>query len=834
MNSDHCSLNIKNISIYSLGNLIVYKLYLKERSMQLHSLTLTNIRSYIKETITFPEGSIMLSGDIGSGKSSILLAIEFSLFGAMRPDLPAEALLRKGMTQGSVELEATIDGKRIMIKRNLKKEQDMIKQTAGYIITNGVKKEGTPVELKAEVMGLLGYPEELVSKNKNYIFRFTVYTPQEDMKYILQESAEVRLDVLRKVFNIDKYKNIRENVQLYLRQMRVEIASVESKVEPLDTLVGQKQQICEELVMKRKEIDELAPQLEALRGVLGEKRKYQELLELAQKQRRELLEQKNLLEASRDEKKKYCDTLKKQDEQIILQLQQLQLPEGKKLLGLSEELRRAEIEKNHFIQRRQQAQFKVQTIQQRMTQIQQELKFFLDAISVLEEKEKMGDEIVGQIADKEEVKDKAKQIEELLEKTLELLTKNKTLMDSAKEVQLSVIGLHHCPMCYQDVSQEHKHKIVMQEQQKVGMAETLLKDLQSKKELMMGQREEFRRKMDLILDKEQQLIRIRTEVIQLREKKRTMVEKQEVLRQLAQENNFAMEQWQAIEKEWTAEQWQQKIEELQKIYTLLLQQQQLEQTLRQVQEQQRILEKESQSIEEKLGGVITQLELKQDTTEQMKQLGEEIQRITLQERERDVGMARLQTMVETFVNRKKELDEIIEALQEEKNKLLRKKEMYNWLEEYFLPLTFTIEKHIMTQIHRTFTEVFAEWFSILIDDSEVYATIDDGFSPVITQNGYEVGFANLSGGERTSVALAYRLALNKVIHEVIQEVKTKELLILDEPTDGFSSEQLDKVREILERMPLKQTIIVSHEAKIETFVQHVIRVGKEGHVSVIG
>jgi len=763
-----------------------------------------------------------------------MLAIEFALFGAMRPDLPAEALLRKGMTQGSVELEATIDEKKVVIKRNLKKEQDAIKQVAGHVIINGVKKEGTPVELKAEVMELLGYPEELVSKNKNYIFRFTVYTPQEDMKYILQESADVRLDVLRKVFNVDKYKNIRENVQLYLRQMRVEIASKESKVEPLNMLVGQEQQIKEELMMKRKEIDEMVPKLSSVRGALEEKKKYHELLELAQKQRRELLEQKNLLEASRDEKKRYSEHLKKQEEQAGERLKGLQLPEGKKLLNVVEELRRAEIEKNHFMQRRQQAQFKVQTVQQRMGEVQQELKILQEVAEVLDEKEKMIEQLVEQIADKEEVKYRTRQIEELLEKTGELLTKNKTLMDSAKEVQLQVIGLHHCPMCYQDVSEEHKQKIVMQEQQKVGMAENLLKDLQKKKELMMGQREEFRKKMELILEKEQQLVRIRTEAMHLREKKRMIGDKQEVLRQLAQENNYVMEQWQMIEKEGTLEEWQGKIEGLQKLYTLLLQQQELEKTLRQVQEQQMMIEKDRQLIEEKLAEVKKQLDLKQDTTEQMNLVREEVQKIVLQEKEIEVGMARLHAVVEAFVNRKKELEEIIEALQEEKRMLMRKKEMYTWLEDYFLPLTFTIEKHIMTQIHRLFSEVFAEWFSILIDDEEVYATIDDGFSPVITQNGYEVAFANLSGGERTSVALAYRLALNRVIHDVIADIKTKELLILDEPTDGFSSEQLDKVRDVLERMPLKQTIIVSHEAKIETFVENVIRIGKNGHVSCVG
>ena len=48
--------------------------------MILKSLHLKNIRSYVDERITFPEGSILLSGDMGSGKSSILLSVEFALF----------------------------------------------------------------------------------------------------------------------------------------------------------------------------------------------------------------------------------------------------------------------------------------------------------------------------------------------------------------------------------------------------------------------------------------------------------------------------------------------------------------------------------------------------------------------------------------------------------------------------------------------------------------------------------------------------------------------------------------------------------------------------------
>lgn len=64
----------------------------------------------------------------------------------------------------------------------------------------------------------------------------------------------------------------------------------------------------------------------------------------------------------------------------------------------------------------------------------------------------------------------------------------------------------------------------------------------------------------------------------------------------------------------------------------------------------------------------------------------------------------------------------------------------------------------------------------------------DDFEPMITVNGYDSLFNDLSGSEKSAVSLAYRLALNKIINERYQEVKTKDLLILDEPTDVFSQE----------------------------------------------
>ncbi|MCM2326154.1 MAG: AAA family ATPase, partial [Candidatus Woesearchaeota archaeon] len=188
--------------------------------MILVSLRLENIRSYINETISFPQGSVLLSGDIGSGKSTILLAIEFALFGIMRAELSGSSLLRHGCSKGNVELKFKIDDQEYIIKRTLKKTKDSVGQESGFLISNEKKFEGTPIELKAKILQILGYPEDMITSGKSLIYRFTVYTAQEQMKQILFEDKETRLNTLRKAFGIDKYKTIRENSVLLIRELK--------------------------------------------------------------------------------------------------------------------------------------------------------------------------------------------------------------------------------------------------------------------------------------------------------------------------------------------------------------------------------------------------------------------------------------------------------------------------------------------------------------------------------------------------------------------------------------------------------------------------------------
>jgi exonuclease SbcC len=61
---------------------------------------------------------------------------------------------------------------------------------------------------------------------------------------------------------------------------------------------------------------------------------------------------------------------------------------------------------------------------------------------------------------------------------------------------------------------------------------------------------------------------------------------------------------------------------------------------------------------------------------------------------------------------------------------------------------------------------------------------------------------------------------------MFSKLKTKGLLILDEPTDGFSDQQLDKMRDVLQQLNVNQLIIVSHEQKMESFVENIIKFKK--------
>jgi exonuclease SbcC len=199
--------------------------------MQIKKIKLNNIRSYEEQEIEFPEGSTLLSGDIGSGKTSVLLAIEFALFG-LQPGQRGSSLLRNGKDTGKVVLEFEVDGENILIERTLKRGKS-INQDYCSITIDGEKSEISVTELKNKILEILSYPLEF-SKKQNILYKFTVYTPQEEMKQIILQDSETRINTLRHVFGIDRYKRIIENVSILSAKLREEKRMKEGMISNLE------------------------------------------------------------------------------------------------------------------------------------------------------------------------------------------------------------------------------------------------------------------------------------------------------------------------------------------------------------------------------------------------------------------------------------------------------------------------------------------------------------------------------------------------------------------------------------------------------------------------
>ena len=734
-----------------------------------------------------------------------------------------------------VELSLTINNQTITIQRHLKKEKDAIKQMPGHIIYNNIKKELMPVELKAEILTLLGYPEDLLSKNKNYIFRYTVYTPQEEMKLILQDSNETRLDVLRRIFNIDKYKIIRENMQIHLKKMRTDITILNTKIEPLAEYSQLALQQEEEKKKIEFSIQEIAPILQILQKKRKEQQEEIERSEQQQKEYHQLQQELTTTQILEKELNSNIEQLLQKKEKLEVKIQELSIP--KELLANSEqlhtELRQQEKHKEQLSKEKNELEGKIKNIQNIIVITQEEITRTTKETIYIPSYEKNKQELEEHISAKKESLEKKKEIDLLLEKTSAVIIKNKTLLEQSAEIRETMQNLENCPTCLQEVSAEHKHKIITQEQTKNIKAQAILAELEQKKKEIITQKESLEKQILEIFSKENQLAKITAELQQLKKKEEWMLEKKEQLRLLVQENNALMLQQQNFSYAKKIEVLIASINEKQKLLQGLLHQELLQKNLQELLQQEQQYKLKNIQLHKKKEELQASLSQKKDVTAAITAQKKIASELIEQEKETAVKIAQLQTQAESIKRHLLDIQERISLLNKEKEKLARIQELYFWLEGHFLPLTYTIEKQVMINIHHHFDQLFQEWFSILIEDLNVFSRLDDSFAPIIMQNGYEIAFNDLSGGEKTSAALAYRLALNKVINTLIHTINTKDLLILDEPTDGFSIEQLDKVREVLEKLQSRQTIIVSHETKIESFVNNVIRIQKEGHVSSV-
>ena len=678
--------------------------------MIIKSVTLNNIRSHVRQKIDFNKGITVLSGDIGSGKSSVLLAVEFALFGISDS---GSGLLRKGTDEGSVELAFEVNNNEYTIKRVLKRKSDGVRQTNGYFITPNAKKDLTPVELKQAVITLLGYPQESLNK-KSLIYKYTTYTPQDEMKQILYQDKEERINLVRKIFGIDKYQRIIENSAILTKQLRENKRELLGKISDLEIKKNNLLKIKEEKEIFSNKEKEFEIRLNEIKVIVENARKKLFLMETDIKKSHELKREKSNIETTIRHKEEQAVNLKKEIEKMESEIKSLkEKANPEKLTELNKKIKKG--------------------IREELFNLEKEQLVLQKQIGELEGMKKHSESI-----------------------------KNK------------ILGMEDCPMCLRKVEHTHKETISLSENKKINEAEKKLAEADSK-----------------ILEIKKKLLERNSELHHNNEAERELSVLSLQIRNISEKETNIAEKKENISK----------------------------------------LQSEIKELNEKNSKI--QLISFENKEKEYEQLRLDFEKIQKDERVTELEKTRITAEKSNSEKLEISLKNEIEEKERSKIKITELSALEGWIQNNFINIISMMEKHVLSSIYFNFNDTFKEMFSMLIEDERLVSRIDESFSPVIEQNGHETEFENLSGGEKTSLCLAYRLALHKAISEMISAIQTKGLLILDEPTDGFSSEQTDKLKDLFEKINAVQTIIVSHENKIESLADHIVRIAKSSHESVV-
>ena len=802
--------------------------------MILDSIVIENIRSYEHEEVVFPRGISLFEGDIGSGKSTILMSIEFALFGlgSQKP----ESLLAKKSDSGSVMLGFSVDGKKYEIKRTLSRKKSGVNQDPknSWIDIDGIKEPLSPSELKQRVLQILKFNEPTNPKAESKIFRYAIFTPQEAMKEVLTDSAK-RLETIRKAFGIEDYSIASSNAREVLSEIKkkssvfaerfrniseleIQISESNKIISDTDTKITQSKSLISTV---RKTEEEQKKQLRDLQAKNNEKIKLEKDQENISDKIKTLKQDIKKMEQDSIEIKQ---DLKENDEQLKKLINIKQPNTSKNLLELTTELEQ--------LQKINDEKIKINTRRESITDDLAELKNSLGANinsnqSILEKK----------LHDLQKDKDNLETLSEEIKQQQGMIktkqTQKTTQIESLQQeiAEFSSLG-DKCPTCKQVIQETHHHALVDAKQKIVDALKIEIKSITESLSELESKLKAIPSKLDIC---KKEISQIETILPKISE----YVQKSSKLDQI--EADFK-----EILSKFPIEYGADPINHLLNLRDCVSQYEHAQEKIQQIKQNNAKNQKNLETQKTRADTISSLIyekesELKniQIQLEQFNTLDEKIKSV---ENELDATrekITELSTIIATdqgTINKNKEV--ILQNNQKisESKKWQQKHKKFTafqqWLESFFIPTVSQIETQVLLSILQNFNDTYTQWHSILIEDPTKESRIDENFTPIVTQDGYEQEVSYLSGGEKTSIALAYRLTLNSLMRKETESMKSN-LLILDEPTDGFSKNQLGKIRELLDKLKSEQIILVSHEKELETYVDNIFQISKENGTSKI-
>ena len=689
--------------------------------MRVKSLELENIRSHRKTRIPFVRGFNCLVGGLGRGKSSVLYAIDFALFGDPL-GRSYEYLLREGADAGKIALKFAHGGKTYTILRSLRRHGKGISQDMEQLkffekdkLIASAKGEAVVEQLKA----LTGLDKEL--------FREVVWVRQEHLKELLDITPRKRQQRLDQLFGLSDYEVAWSGLAAFQRDYKVEkgVYERDADVVGVDKLQEEYNKIVEEFSMIENQLQDLGKELTQAETALKEATSRLESLEELRKQAEALREKEIQLQTNvaniEDTSARLVDEIERKNKLIEDMEERLKLMEAQ--------------EKSH--------RSKLQEAGLKPDQTIEELRRYLSAVK---------DQMVSIGGEQEATK---KETQTSQNRILSLKTESK------------------CPLCLQNLTGGYKKALLERLNEENVQRERKLSELQKNLDELEG----LHSVVDLVVSNLQPLI------LRIEEIKRRVAEEREFLSGLSAE-------------------------------------------FEDIQQQEKRLRRQLSATRAEIAKFdVTELESARKLRDAaFEQYSAAKSRLEIVERRKVDVTLRMDDLKERLDHAQQKMERM--------EKIERLLEIIDGMRGAYRSIQPKLRSEFVTYLERTVQQVLDDLTGAA--GPMLNAKIDETYTPLVSgEEGYEREVSNLSGGERTLLAFAYRIGLG----QLIMQSRTGHglyMLLLDEPTESLGREDgsVDRLAEAISRLKaIEQIIAVTHSEAFAERAEHVIRVEKEAGAS---
>lgn len=691
--------------------------------MKIKTLQLENIRSHKKSVINFTDGFNCLVGGLGTGKSSVLYAVDFALFGEPL-GRSYDYLLREGEDKARVILKFSANGKEYAIIRALKRSGNRIAQDMDQL---RFFEDGELVaELKSDAVVEQLFSAIGIDKE---IFRRLIWIRQEHLKDILNMTPGERQKNLDQLFKLSDYEAAWSNLRSVMRWYESERSSLEKDpdVTRLDELKARYGEAVSDRRKREAELEESKLKLSETERRLKEVTSRLEELENVRRRNEELRRREAQIQAR----------ISAAEES--LRMQKMRIDEQKRRI---EELQRL---RSSLMKQEDSEREKLRKIGLPKELTIEQLKGHADLL-----RDQISTDLSGEEIARSEIKRATRRISSLAEES-------------------------RCPLCLQDLGLEYKNSLIKRLYDEISRNRWRLKDF-----------EENVRRLEAAYN-------VVTKVVS----------------------------------------------NLQMIKT------RMENLHERGESERKILADSQRRIEETAGELS---KLKAELAYVHSQI-EEFNVLKLEElqRQRDVVFAeyaslksRAQSLEAQMLEISKRIDELKERLETAETKISRlekvKKiiELIHEIRQSYRSIQPKLRKEFILYLERTVQQILDELTGA--DSSALRIRMDENYTPIVEgASGYKRSVSNLSGGERTLLAFAYRLG----VAQLLMQWRTGHglrILLLDEPTESLGREDgsINRLAESLSRLKtIEQIIAVTHSEEFADKADHVIWLSKEDDRSIV-